>query len=54
MSIQVIGKPPFPAAKLEGRMIAKVEHIWHSVRRWAKRNGYHYTSSFGVVEVAPT
>jgi hypothetical protein len=54
MSVQVIGNPPFPAAKLERRMIAKVEHVWQSARRWAKQNGYQYTSSYGVIDVAPT
>jgi hypothetical protein len=54
MSICLIGNPPFPAAQLEGRMTAKVEHVWHSVRRWAKQHGYQYTSSYGVIDVAPT
>lgn len=54
MSVRRIGHPPFPAAQLESRMIAKVEHIWHSARRWAKHNGYQYTSSYGVIDVAPT
>jgi hypothetical protein len=54
MKVQRIGNPPFPVAKLEGRMIAKVEHVWHSARRWAKQNCYQYTSSYGVIDVAPT
>lgn len=50
-----IGNPPFPAAVLEnGRMIAKVEHVWHSARRYAKANGHQYTSTYGVVGIAPT
>lgn len=54
MSVVLVGNPPFPAKEMEGRMIAKVEHIWHSARRYAKQNGYQYTSSYGVVGVAPT
>jgi hypothetical protein len=54
MSIQRIGNPPFPAAQLEGRMIAKIEHVWHSAMRWAKQNGYQYITSYGVIDVAPT
>jgi hypothetical protein len=54
MNRLLVGDPPFPAKEIEGRMIAKVEHIWHSVRRWAKQNGYQYTSSYGVIGVAPT
>lgn len=54
MSARLIGNPPFPAAQIEGRMIAKVEHVWHSVRRWAKQHGYQFTSSYGVIGIAPT
>lgn len=49
-----LGIPPFPAKFDEGRWIAKVEHVWHSVRRWAKQLGYEYTSSYGVIGVGPT
>ena len=55
MSIIRVGTPPFPAKLLEsGRMIAKIEHIWHSARRYARQHGYEYTSSYGVIGVAPT
>jgi hypothetical protein len=54
MSVVLIGDPPFPAKEMEGRMMAKVEHIWQSARRYAKQHGYQYTSSYGVVGVAPT
>jgi hypothetical protein len=49
-----IGKPPFPAKRTELGYVAKIEHIWHSARRWAKINGYRYEPSYGVVDVAPT
>ena len=48
-----LGIPPFPAYFDEGRWIAKIEHVWHSVRRWAKKHGYEYTSSYGVIGVGP-
>jgi hypothetical protein len=54
MSVILVGNPPFPAKEVGSRMIAKVEHIWHSARRWAKKNGYQYTSSYGVIGVATT
>ena len=55
MKIVLVGNPPLPAAKLEsGRMLAKMEHLWQAARRWAKQNGYEYTSTYGVVGVAPT
>jgi hypothetical protein len=55
MRIARIGNPPFPAASLEqGQMIAKMGHLWHAARRWAKQNGHQYTSSYGVIGVAPT
>ena len=54
MSVVLAGNPPFPAKECGGHMIAKVEHIWHSARRWAIRHGYQYTSTYGVVGVAPT
>lgn len=31
-----------------------IENIWSRVRRWARRNGYEYDGSYGVVGVAPT
>lgn len=49
-----LGDPPFPVAVTEGRRIAKIEHVWHAARRYAKQNGHDYTSSYGVVGVAPT
>lgn len=50
-----LGIPPFPAALTEnGTFLAKIEHVWHSARRYALLNGYEYINSFGVVGVAPT
>lgn len=49
-----IGTPPFPAAQTESSYVAKIEHIWHAARRYAKMHDYEYTSSFGVIGVAPT
>ena len=54
MSIVLVGNPPFPAKAVGSCMVAKVEHIWHSARRWAKQNGYKYVASYGVEGVAPT
>lgn len=54
MMIITLGDPPFPVAIGNGQFIAKLEHVWHSARRYAKRHGYQYTSSYGVVGVAPT
>ena len=55
MSVELVGDPPFPAAMCDdGYMIAKMEHIWHSARRWAERNGHSYVSSYGVEGIAPT
>jgi hypothetical protein len=53
MSVVLVGDPPFPAKETDGRMVAKVEHVWHAARRYANRHGYRYTSSYGVVRVAP-
>lgn len=52
--ITTMGDPPFPVHLMEGVATAKVEHVWHSARRYAKRHGYRYTSSYGVEGVAPT
>lgn len=49
-----IGTPPFPAAQTEFGYVAKIEHVWHSARRYAKSNGYEYVNSYGVINVAPT
>lgn len=55
MQIQLVGDPPFPATQNEGgTMVSKVEHIWHSARRYANQHGYQYDSSYGVIGVAPT
>jgi hypothetical protein len=54
MMIIKLGDPPFPVAQVDGRYVAKLEHVWHAARRYAKRHGYAYTSSYGVVGVAPT
>ena len=53
--VVLLGNPPFPAKQMgDGRMLAKVEHIWYAARRWADQNGYEYKSSYGVIGVAPT
>jgi hypothetical protein len=53
--IVTVGDPPFPAALTEaGTMLAKMEHVWHAARRYAKRHGHRYDQSYGVVDVAPT
>lgn len=50
-----IGIPPFPAKQTEdGTYIAKLEHVWHSARRYARIHGYKYDSTYGVIGVAPT
>ena len=49
-----IGSPPFPAAQTKFGYTAKIEHVWHSARRWAKLHGYRYENSYGVIDVAPT
>lgn len=49
-----IGTPPFPAKQTESGYVAKIEHVWHSARRYAKIHGYVYEPSYGVVDVAPT
>lgn len=57
MSVGVIklGNPPFPVKVCEdGKLIAKIEHLWQSVRRWAKANDYEYTSSYGVIGIGAT
>ena len=55
MKIDLVGSPHFPAAQLEsGRLLAKREHVWYAARRWAKQNGHEYTSTYGVIGVAPT
>ena len=48
-----IGVPPFPAAQIEFGYTAKIEHVRHSARRWAKMHGYEYVNSYGVINVAP-
>jgi hypothetical protein len=54
MSVVLVGNPPFPAKEVSSFMVAKVEHIWHSARRWAGISGYKYVPSYGVEGVAPT
>ena len=49
-----VGDPCFPAKLQDGRFIAKMEHIWFAAERYAKRHGYQYNSTYGVVGVAPT
>ena len=52
--IITLGDPPIPVRFEGGEAVAKVEHVWHAARRYALRHGHQYTSSFGVVGVAPT
>jgi hypothetical protein len=54
MSVVLVGNPPFPAKEVGSCMVAKLEHIWHSARRWAKLNGCKYVPSYGVEGIAPT
>lgn len=50
-----LGIPPLPAAQTEnGTFLAKIEHLWHSAKRYAQINGYEYDNSYGVIGVAPT
>jgi hypothetical protein len=49
-----LGDPPFPAHLDSDLATAKVEHVWHAARRYAKRHSHRYTSSYGVEGVAPT
>jgi hypothetical protein len=53
-AVVLVGDPPFPAKEHDGRMFAKLEHIWNAARRYAKRHGHRYVDSFGVEGVAPT
>lgn len=38
----------------DGTVTVPIENICTRVRRWAKRHGYEYNSSYGVVGVAAT
>jgi len=38
----------------DGKIALPVEDIWRRVRRWARRNGHEFVSSYGVVGVAAT
>lgn len=38
----------------DGTVSVPIENIWGRVRRWARRNGYQYVSTYGVVGVGPT
>ena len=49
-----LGSPPFPVKLAEKQAIAKIEHVWHSARRYARLHGHRYTGSYGVEGVAPT
>lgn len=49
-----LGDPPFPVHLDNDLATVKVEHVWHAAKRYAKRHGYRYTSSYGVEGVAPT
>lgn len=41
-------------ANEDGTVTVPIENIWQRVRRWARRNGYEWNGSYGVVGVAPT
>ena len=49
-----IGSPSFPAKQTEFGYTAKIEHVWHSARHWAKLHGYRYENSYDVINVSPT
>lgn len=52
--VVLVGCPPFPALACEdGRMMAKLQHIWHSGRRYGKRHGYRYVPSYGIEGIGP-
>jgi hypothetical protein len=38
----------------DGTVTVPIENIWTRVRRWARRNGYEYNPTYGVVGIAPT
>ena len=41
--VVLVGCPPFPAIVCEdGQMMAKLQHIWHSGRRYGKRHASSY------------
>ncbi len=37
-----------------GVITVPIENIWTRVRAWARRNGYAFDPTYGVVGVAPT
>ena len=51
-----LGSPAIPVYRdaETGQSIAKIEHLWRAVRAWAKREGYVYDGSYGVVGVGAT
>jgi hypothetical protein len=38
----------------DGTITVPIENVWRRVRRWARRHGYEYDASYGVVGIAPT
>jgi hypothetical protein len=52
--VVLVGCPPIPAIVCkDGRMMAKLQHIWHSGRRYGKRHGYLYVPSYGIEGIGP-
>lgn len=37
-----------------GWPVIYIERLWRAVRTWARKHGYEYASSYGIVGVAPT
>ncbi len=54
MSVIQLGNPPIPVKITEtGTCLAKLEHVWHAARKYAKRRGYKVVETYGVIGVAP-
>ena len=46
--VLLVGRPPFPAIVCEdGQMMAKLQHIWHSAKRYGKRHGRYGVEGIG-------
>jgi hypothetical protein len=54
MSVIRLGNPAIPVKITDtGTYLAKLEHIWHGARKYAKQHGYKVMETYGVVGVAP-